>query len=79
MGIITSIFEAIGSVVTGFLDVLSNLFNGVLELFYNTGESGGLTTLGIILIVGVATPLVFWGINWIVSFFRRMLSARKGK
>ena len=77
MGIITAIFEAVGSVVTGFLDVLSNLFSGVVDLFYTTGEGGGLTILGIVLIIGVATPLVFWGINWIVKLFKKMLSSKR--
>lgn len=74
MGIITSIFEAISAVVTGFLDVLSSLFDGVISLFWTTAEGGGsLTTLGVILLIGVATPLVFWGLNWVVKFFKGML------
>lgn len=73
MGIITSIFEAISSVVEGFLGVLTSLFSGIIDLFWTSGEGGGLTILGILLIIGVATPLVFWGINWIVSLFKRML------
>lgn len=82
MGIITSIFEAISSVISGFLDVLSNLFGGLIDLFWTAGadgSGGSLTILGILLIIGVAAPLVFWGLNWIVSLFKRMLANRKGK
>lgn len=75
MGIITTIFEVVGEVVTGFLGVLSNLFDGVVSLFWTTGAEGTggeMTILGTLLLIGVATPLVFWGINYIVKFFKSL-------
>lgn len=73
---ITAIFGAGGAAVTGFLSVLVSLFTGLIDIFWATGvdgTGGQLTILGAILIVGAMSPLVIWGLNWLVRFFRNMI------
>jgi len=73
---ITAIFDAGTSIVTGFLSVLISLFSGLISIFWTTGPEGTggeLTLLGTILIIGAVTPLVIWGLNWLVKFFRGMI------
>lgn len=75
--IISELFDSLSAVVNGMLDVLTSLFGGVINLFYNPatteGGTGSFTFLGIVLLVGVGTPIVFWGLNWITGIFKRML------
>lgn len=71
-----SIFEALGTIVEGFLTVLSSLFSNVVDIFWIAPQAdvaGGFTFLGYILLIGVGSPLVFWGINWVIGLFRRIV------
>ena len=73
MSIITQIYEALTAIVTGWVGVISDLFEGVVELFYTTGAEGGeLTFVGVMVLVGVGIGLFTFGFN----FIRRLVKMR---
>lgn len=57
---VTAIFEAVGSVITAFAGVIGNGFTALLEIFYSTGTTPGLTPIGILSLIGVGMGLVYW-------------------
>lgn len=69
---ITAFWNAIGEVVTGGVEVFVNLFQGVLGIFWNTGAEGvsNFTNFGYLLLIVVGTPLIGWGLNWIIGLIR---------
>lgn len=77
VNIISELFDSLSAVVDGMLSVLQSLFGGVINLFYNPATTadgtGTFTFLGIVLLVGIGTPIVFWGLNWITGMFKKML------
>lgn len=57
---IADIFSAIGQAITGFTTALTNAVNGVVPMFYTSGENGGLTVLGNLLLIAVGVAVVYW-------------------
>lgn len=64
MGIITEIFAALVAIVNGFVSVLVAGFNGIIEIFYDSGEST-LTVLGVLLLIGLGMGLVYFVFRFI--------------
>lgn len=58
---ISAIFTTIGEAITGFAAVIGNGFTSIVALFYT---SDGLTSLGILSLLGAGVGLVFlaWGV-----------------
>lgn len=54
---ISAIFTSVGSVITGFTTALISAFGGIGDAIYS-GES--LTTLGLLLMLGLGMGLVYW-------------------
>lgn len=75
---VSSIFETISEAVAGVVDVISDLMQSIVNIFYTTGEggAGAFTFLGTIIIISLAAPLVFWAINWLVGLMRRVFARR---
>lgn len=66
MGIITDIFAALVAIVNGFISVLVAGFNGIIQIFYDTtGDSGTLTVMGVLLLIGLGMGLVFFVFKFI--------------
>lgn len=65
MGIISQIFQALVDIVQGFISVLVAGFNGIIEIFYTSGEDGGLTVMGVLLLIGLGMGLVFFVFKFI--------------
>lgn len=77
--IVETIFNVLTIIVEGFFGVLGTLFNSVISIFWTAGTEGtggSLTFLGIVLIIGAGTPLVFWGLRWVVNLFKGMIASR---
>lgn len=67
---IAAIFEAVGDAITNFAQVLGNGFNSLISIFYTTGENGGLTLLGTLLLIGMGVGVVYWAFNLIRGLVR---------
>lgn len=69
MDILNVVFEALGSIVTGIVSVISNSFNGVVSLWYTapngTNTTGQLTFLGVFSLIAFVVGLVWLAIRFI--------------
>lgn len=68
MGIITTIFEALQSIVTSVGSLIASVFSSAVELIYTpgVGETGGqLTVVGVLMLISVAVGLFFFVLRWI--------------
>lgn len=68
---IAEFFTTIQSVISGFVNCVSDALSSVTSMFYTTGSNAGLTPLGILLLIAVGTGLVFWAFGLIKSLVRR--------
>lgn len=67
---VSAIFTELQTIATSFISFLVNVFNGVISLVYTTGDNPGLTVLGTLLLIGLATGLVMWAFYFIRSLIR---------
>lgn len=67
---IADIFTEIGNAISGFTTALASAINSVTSMFYTTGENGGLTVLGSLLLIGVGVAVVYW----VFRLFRGLIS-----
>lgn len=69
MDILNVVFNALGSIVTGIVNVISNSFSGVVSLWYTapTGNetTGSLTFLGVFSLIAFVVGLVWLAIKFI--------------
>ena len=63
---VEAIMSTLSSVVESFGGVLGKVFTGISSIFY-VNETGQLTFLGVILMIGVGASLVHWGFKLIQS------------
>lgn len=64
---ISTIFTTIQSVVTAYVGVLQNLFEGLVEIFY---DGTSLTLLGTLALIAVGVGIVAWAFGLVKSLFR---------
>jgi hypothetical protein len=70
---ITTIFDALGDIVTSVIAWFGDIFNGVAELFYTAGtggSAGSLTLLGTLSLIGVGVGAFYFVLRWIISLIR---------
>lgn len=69
MDILTVVFNALGDIVTGIVNVISNSFSGVVSLWYTaptgTETTGSLTFLGVFSLIAFVVGLVWLAIKFI--------------
>lgn len=65
----TQILEGIGSVITSVMGWIVSLFEGVVDLFYNTET--GFTFVGVLLLVAFGLSMVWVVIQFIRSLVKR--------
>lgn len=65
MAVISELLQIVGQWITGVFGWITSAFTGVLEIFYTTGENGGFTVLGTLLLLGLAMSLVFFALKYI--------------
>lgn len=68
---VADIFETIGQAVTSFATALGSAVSSVTSMFYTTGEGGGLTFLGTLILIVVGVGLVYWGFRLIRGLLHR--------
>lgn len=74
--VLTAIWTTLTSIGTGFIEFLSSIFNGLIALFWTPGvgeAAGEFTFLGLLVLIGTVTPLVFYGLNMLIGWIRKML------
>ncbi len=71
MSVVTDLLQIVGEWITGVFGWITDAFTGVLEIFYTTGEDGGFTVLGTLLLLGLAMSLVFFALKYIRSLIAR--------
>lgn len=67
---ISAIFESVSDAVVGFVGVLGDVLSGVVALFWDSTTSA-LTMPGVLLLIGLASGLVFGGIALIRGLISR--------
>lgn len=67
---IAAIFESVSEAVVGFVGVLGDVLTGVVALFWDTTASA-MTMPGVLLLIGLASGLVFGGIALIRGLISR--------
>jgi hypothetical protein len=66
---IAEIFDTIVDVVTEYITVLQGLFEGLVEIFYDSGTTS-LTLLGTLALIAVGVGIVAWAFGLVKSLFR---------
>jgi hypothetical protein len=66
---IAEIFDTIVAVVTEYITVLQGLFDGLVEIFYDSTGSE-LTLLGTLALIAVGVGIVAWAFGLVKSLFR---------
>lgn len=67
--LLTDIFDVVLRVVQEFISVLVELFTNITNLFYT--NEGGLTFIGVLLLIGLGMSLVYWAFRFIRNLIRR--------
>lgn len=71
---IAEIFETIGDAISAFASSLSSAVTSVTGLFYTSGENGGLTFLGTLLLIAVGVGVVYWVFRLIKGLIGRRVA-----
>jgi hypothetical protein len=66
---ITEIFDTILDVVTEYVNILQNLFEGLVAIFYDDATTS-LTLLGTLALIAVGVGIVAWAFGLVKSLFR---------
>lgn len=66
---IAEIFDTIVAVVTEYIAVLQGLFEGLVEIFYDS-DATSLTLLGTLALIAVGVGIVAWAFGLVKSLFR---------
>jgi hypothetical protein len=66
---IAEIFDTIVAVVTEYITVLQGLFEGLVEIFYDSATTS-LTLLGTLALIAVGVGIVAWAFGLVKSLFR---------
>jgi hypothetical protein len=66
---ITEIFDTILEVVTEYTVILQNLFEGLVDIFYDDATTS-LTLLGTLALIAVGVGIVAWAFGLVKSLFR---------
>ena len=70
MDFVTTMFETLQQIVTAVGSLIGNVFESVVNLIYDSSEGGGLTVVGVLLLIGVAVGLFFFVFRWVRSLIR---------
>lgn len=63
-----AVLEAILAVFTAIGAWIGDAVNDLMPMFYTTGESGGLTFLGVLAVAGLAFSVIFLIVGLIQNF-----------
>ena len=57
MDFVTTMFETLEEIVAAVGSLISSVFKSVVDLIYDSSNGGGLTVVGVLLLIGVAVGL----------------------
>jgi hypothetical protein len=66
---VAEIFDTILDVVTEYITILQGLFEGLVEIFYDSANTT-LTLLGTLALIAVGVGIVAWAFGLVKSLFR---------
>jgi hypothetical protein len=71
MEIVTAIFDAIGAIVTGAVNVFVGIFanDGIVSVFWNATDNT-LSILGVLALIAFGFGLVRWGFGFVLKMLR---------
>lgn len=73
MNILNDLMSAVGTALDGFVSLMTNAFNSVIELIYiSSGENQGFTTIGYLFILGLGIGIFYF----VFRFIRNLLRLR---
>lgn len=71
MSIITDLMQAVGSILTSFISLMSDAFSNVVEVIYvSTGENQGFTTIGYLFLIGLAIGIFYFVFRFVRNLMR---------
>lgn len=78
MEIVTQMLEIFTEVTTGLMELVISLFTSAVSIFWvTTGENAGPTFLGVVVLIVVSVPLIYFAINWVLSLIRKIRLSKK--
>ena len=66
---LSQIFQTIADVVAEYTTVIQDVFEGLVEIFYNSATTS-LTLLGTLALIAVGVGIVAWAFGLVRSLFR---------
>lgn len=71
MDFVTTMFDVLQDIVTAVGSLIGSVFDSVVNLIYTSdGETGSLTVVGVLLLIGIAVGLFFFVFRWVRSLIR---------
>lgn len=70
------IFSNLGTIVQSVGEAFVNAATTITEIFYKTGESGGITFIGYLALAGLGVSIVNWGTGLVMNFMKVRASKR---
>lgn len=64
------LFTTLSDIVTNFATLLKSIFESAVGLIYQSGDNGGFTDFGVILLIGIGTGLLIWGLKFLASYIK---------
>ena len=65
---VSAIFDTIAEVLTEYVSAITNVFEGVINIFYKSET--GLTLMGTLLLIGIGVGIVVWAFNLVKGLIR---------
>lgn len=65
---VSAIFDVIAEVLTEYVSAITNVFEGVIGIFYQSET--GLTLMGTLLLIGIGVGIVVWAFNLVKGLIR---------
>lgn len=72
MTIVSDFLDILTELITGLLGIVTSTFSGVVEIFYVPGVEGGFTIYGVLLLFGLGLSFVMMALR----FIRRLIGNR---
>ena len=70
MDFVTTMFDVLQDIVTAVGSLIGSVFDSVVDLIYDSSPEGGLTVVGVLLLIGVAVGLFFFVFRWVRGLIR---------
>ena len=72
---VTGLIDVLSEIASGVLELLVTLFTTVVGIFWNATDNTP-TFLGVVILFVVAVPITYWVINFVIGLIRRIRLTR---